>query len=39
MKNYGFKNPKQYFEWRRVHQEIRRRYPLMDWITGKQIKG
>lgn len=39
LKKYGFKNPKQYFEWRKVHQEIRRRYPLMDWVTGKQIAG
>lgn len=39
LKKYGFKNAKQYFEWRRVHQEIRRQFPLMDWATGKQIAG
>lgn len=38
LKKYGFKNPKQYFEWRRVHQEIRRRYPLVNWKTGEIIK-
>lgn len=31
LKKYGFKNPAQYMAWRKVHEEITKRYPLMDW--------
>lgn len=31
LKGLGFKNPAQYMMWQKVHTEIRRRMPLMDW--------
>lgn len=31
LKKLGFKNPKQYYIWQKIHREIRRRYPLVNW--------
>lgn len=31
LKQLGFKNPAQYMEWRKTHEEIQRRFPLVDW--------
>ena len=31
MKKLGFKNAAQYMAWKKVHEEIQARYPLMDW--------
>ena len=31
LKRLGFKNPAQYRMWHKIHQEIRARYPLVDW--------
>lgn len=28
MKKFGFKSPAQYMQWRRVHEEVKRRVPL-----------
>src|SRR3990167_4527405 len=33
LKRFGFKNPAQYMEWRKIHETIRKKYPLMDWST------
>jgi hypothetical protein len=37
LKKLGFKNPAQYREWDKVHQEITKRFPLMDWRLNKPI--
>jgi len=37
LKKLGFKNPRQYMEWRKIHEEVRRRFPLMDWKLNKPI--
>jgi len=31
LRDLGFKNPAQYFAWRRVHESIAQRFPLVDW--------
>ena len=31
LKKLGFKNAGQYMAWRKVHEEIQARYPLVDW--------
>ena len=31
LKRLGFKNPTQYYAWKRVHENIRERFPLVDW--------
>jgi hypothetical protein len=31
LKKLGFKNPAQYLVWQKVHEEIARSYPLVDW--------
>lgn len=35
LKKLGFKHPAQYMLWRRVHEEIKKRMPLVKW--KKQI--
>lgn len=37
LKNLGFKNPQQYREWDKTHQEVRKRFPLVDWKSRKFI--
>ena len=37
LKKLGFKNPRQYMEWRKIHLEVRKRFPLMDWKLNKPI--
>ena len=37
LKKYGFKNPAQYMAWRKTHEYIKEKYPLMDWKTHQQI--
>jgi hypothetical protein len=37
LKSLGFKNPRQYMEWRKTHEEIKKRYPLVDWKRKKLI--
>jgi len=37
LKKLGFKNPAQYREWDKVHTEIIRRYPLVDWHKNQFI--
>jgi|GEM_PF-2279767 len=31
LKKLGFKNPKQYYAWKKTHEEIKKRFPLVDW--------
>lgn len=31
LRELGFKNPAQYRAWLRVHEEIKRKFPLVDW--------
>ena len=31
LKELGFKNPRQYMAWRKTHETIKERFPLMDW--------
>lgn len=31
LKNLGFKNPAQYMAWRKIHETIKERMPLVDW--------
>lgn len=31
LKRFGFKNSAQYMRWRRTHESIKTRYPLVDW--------
>lgn len=38
MKELGFKNARQYMAWRQTHQEIKKRYPLINWKTRQPIK-
>lgn len=33
LKRLGFKNAKQYLAWKRVHEEISKSYPLVDWTA------
>lgn len=33
LKKLGFKNARQFYAWRRVHEEIARSYPLVDWTA------
>ena len=37
LKKLGFKNPRQYMEWRKIHHEIKRRFPLVDWKKKKLL--
>ena len=37
LKRLGFKNPAQFMQWQKTHQEIRKRFPLMDWRTKMPI--
>jgi len=39
LKELGFDpdNPSQLLGWMKIHMEIRRRYPLVDWKSGNQI--
>jgi len=37
LKKLGFKNPGQYMAWKKIHTEIRRRTPLVDWEKEKTI--
>lgn len=37
LKRLGFKNPMQYMAWRRVHEEIKKKMPLVDWKNNKII--
>lgn len=31
LKKLGFKNPAQYLAWQKIHEEIKKRFPLADW--------
>lgn len=31
MKKLGFQSPAQYLLWKKIHTEIKNRYPLLDW--------
>lgn len=31
LKKLGFKSPKQYYAWKKTHEEIKKRFPLVDW--------
>jgi hypothetical protein len=37
LKKLGFKNPRQFMVWRRTHEEIIKRFPLVDWERNKFI--
>lgn len=37
LKRLGFKNPAQYYAWKKIHTEIKKRYPLVDWAKNKLI--
>ena len=37
MRKLGFKNGKQYMDWKKTHEEIKKRMPLMDWKKGKPL--
>ena len=37
LKKLGFKNPRQFMGWRRIHEEIVKRYPLVDWKKPPEI--
>lgn len=37
LKRLGFKNPAQYLAWKKTHQAIKERYPLVDWKAQKKI--
>lgn len=36
LKSLGFKNARQYMQWQKIHEEIRRQHPLVDWKNGKR---
>lgn len=38
LKSLGFKHPAQYMAWQKVHTEIKKSYPLMDWKTRTPLK-
>lgn len=31
LKELGFKNPAQYMQWRKIHEKIKEKFPLVDW--------
>lgn len=31
LEKLGFKNPNQYYAWRKTHEKIKELYPLVDW--------
>lgn len=35
MKKFGFRNAGEYLEWKKIHTEIKTRYPLVDWENGR----
>jgi hypothetical protein len=35
LKKLGFKNPSQYMAWKKIHTEIKERFPLVDWQAEK----
>ena len=35
LKTLGFKNPAQYMLWKKIHTEIKSRFPLVDWKKKK----
>lgn len=37
LRKLGFKNPGQYMIWRKIHEEIKTRMPLVDWKSRKTI--
>lgn len=37
LKELGFKNAAQYMAWRRVHETIKKRFPLMDFKTNQPL--
>lgn len=37
LKKLGFKNPGQYMAWKKIHQKIIERYPLMDWKNNRPL--
>lgn len=37
LKSLGFKSPRQYMAWKKIHQTIRERFPLMDWRTRESL--
>jgi len=39
LKRLGFKNPAQYMAWKKVHTEIRVRFPLLDWSKENAIRS
>jgi alkylated DNA repair dioxygenase AlkB len=38
LKKLGFKNPAQYKVWQQIHQEIRKRLPLIDWKKENSLR-
>lgn len=37
LKKLGFKNPSQYMAWRKIHETIKERMPLVDWKAPRPI--
>jgi hypothetical protein len=38
LRKLGFRSPSQYFAWRSIHEEIKKRYPLIDWKKENLIR-
>lgn len=39
LKSLGFKNPAQYLVWQKIHEEIKARYPLVDWKKENAMRA
>ena len=39
LRKLSFKHPSQYFAWRKIHEEIKKRYPLVDWKKENAIRA
>lgn len=37
LKKLGFKHPAQYMAWKKIHETIATRFPLVDWEKNKLI--
>ena len=38
LRKLGFKRPSQYFLWRKTHEEIKKRFPLVKWDELNKIR-
>jgi len=38
LKRLGFRSPKQFLMWRKVHEKIKERYPLVDWKVINDLR-